>query len=97
MKTIYFVKNYLFQNTIRYIIYAPYSGFLSITADHLSPKKPEGSRITVNKAILLDLRSQPSVSTSINITHPPNIVNDSKAIQVSVIGRHLLAENVSNI
>ncbi|XP_069971751.1 thioester-containing protein 1 allele R1 isoform X4 [Penaeus vannamei] len=58
--------------------------------------KPEGSRITVNKAILLDLRSQPSVSTSINITHPPNIVNDSKAIQVSVIG-DILGAAVSDL
>lgn len=58
--------------------------------------KPEGSRITVNKAILLDLRTQPSVSTSINITHPPNIVNDSKAIQVSVIG-DILGAAVSDL
>ncbi|XP_071544255.1 CD109 antigen-like isoform X2 [Panulirus ornatus] len=48
--------------------------------------KPEGSRITANKALLLDLRTEPSVSTSINITTPPNIINGSRAITVSVIG-----------
>ncbi|KAK7069614.1 hypothetical protein SK128_027475, partial [Halocaridina rubra] len=48
--------------------------------------KPEGSRVTVNKAVLLDLRSENSFNTNINISTPPNIVNDSRAISLSVIG-----------
>ncbi|KAG7166857.1 CD109 antigen-like 2 [Homarus americanus] len=42
--------------------------------------------MTVNKALLLDLRSESSFSTSINITTPPNIVNGSRAVIVNVIG-----------
>nr|AEC50086.1 TEP isoform 2 [Pacifastacus leniusculus] len=48
--------------------------------------KPEGSRITVNKAILVDLRSEPTFSISINVTTPRNIINGSRHVAVSVIG-----------
>ncbi|KAK8376817.1 hypothetical protein O3P69_010030 [Scylla paramamosain] len=41
--------------------------------------KPEGTRQTVNRAMLIDLRSETSFSTSVNITTPPNIVNGSKS------------------
>lgn len=58
--------------------------------------KPEGSRVTVNKAMLLDLRSKPSVSTNISISVPPNIVNDSRAIQLTLIG-DLLGPAVTNL
>ncbi|XP_068218547.1 LOW QUALITY PROTEIN: CD109 antigen-like [Palaemon carinicauda] len=58
--------------------------------------KPEGSRMTVNKPVLLDLRSKPSVSATINITIPPNIVNDSRAISLSVIG-DILGPAVTNL
>lgn len=58
--------------------------------------KPEGSRVTVNKAVLLDLRTKSSVTTNINITMPPNIVNDSLSIGVSVIG-DILGPAVTNL
>lgn len=48
--------------------------------------KPEGTRITVNKAVLVDLRSEPTFSTTINVTTPRNIVNGSRHVAVSVIG-----------
>ncbi|XP_063878057.1 CD109 antigen-like isoform X2 [Scylla paramamosain] len=48
--------------------------------------KPEGTRQTVNRAMLIDLRSETSFSTSVNITTPPNIVNGSKAISVTLVG-----------
>lgn len=53
----------------------------------LPPFQPEGTRQTVNRAMLIDLRAQPSFSTTVNITTPPNIVNGSKAISVTLIGR----------
>ncbi|XP_053627278.1 thioester-containing protein 1 allele R1 isoform X4 [Cherax quadricarinatus] len=48
--------------------------------------KPEGTRMTVNKAVLLDLRAQPTFTTTLNITTPPNIINGSRSVAVSVIG-----------
>lgn len=48
--------------------------------------KPEGTRQTVNRAMLIDLRAEPSFTTTINITTPPNIVNGSKAISVTLVG-----------
>ncbi|XP_050711944.1 thioester-containing protein 1 allele R1-like isoform X4 [Eriocheir sinensis] len=58
--------------------------------------KPEGSRQTVNKAMLIDLRSEPTFSATVNITTPPNIVNGSKAISVTLIG-DLLGPAVSDL
>lgn len=49
--------------------------------------QPEGTRQTVNKAMLIDLRSEPTFSVTINITTPPNIVNGSKDISVTLIGK----------
>ncbi|KAK4294086.1 hypothetical protein Pmani_033266 [Petrolisthes manimaculis] len=48
--------------------------------------KPEGSRLTVNKAMLVDLRTESSYTATVNITTPPNIVNGSRAISVSLVG-----------
>lgn len=48
--------------------------------------KPEGARLSVNKAMLIDLRSESTYTTTVNITTPPNIVNGSRAISVSLIG-----------
>ncbi|XP_064090445.1 CD109 antigen-like isoform X2 [Macrobrachium nipponense] len=68
---------------------------VDVVSKHLLVK-PEGSRVTVNKPVLLDLRSKPSFSTTINVTMPPNIVNDSRAIAVSVIG-DILGPAVTNL
>ncbi|MPC08389.1 CD109 antigen [Portunus trituberculatus] len=48
--------------------------------------KPEGTRQTVNRAMLIDLRSETSFSATVNITTPPNVVNESKAISVTLVG-----------
>ncbi|KAG0723946.1 CD109 antigen [Chionoecetes opilio] len=48
--------------------------------------KPEGTRQTVNRAMLVDLRSESSFTSTINITTPPNIANGSRAISVTLIG-----------
>ncbi|KAB7494034.1 Antigen, partial [Armadillidium nasatum] len=48
--------------------------------------KPEGSKLTVNRALLVDLRSEQSFSETVNITTPRNIVDGSLDISVSVMG-----------
>lgn len=73
------------------LIFSPVASFLLLYFNNfksfLPLTQPEGTRKTVNKAMLIDLRSEPTFSTTINITTPPNIVNGSKAISVSLIGK----------
>ncbi|XP_076058869.1 CD109 antigen-like [Oratosquilla oratoria] len=82
-------------------------GYLDIKVSASSPNaadavvqkllvKPEGVRKTVNRAVLVDLRTDPSFSTKLPIELPNNVVNDSLAIEVSVVG-DILGSAVMNL
>ncbi|CAL4160480.1 unnamed protein product, partial [Meganyctiphanes norvegica] len=75
------------------------SATAGVYADSLAKKlrvKPEGSMVTVNRAMVVDLQSTNSFSETVNITVPVNHVNESLGVSVSVIG-DILGTAVQNL
>ena len=48
--------------------------------------QPEGSPKETNTPILIDLKQQPSFSTSVKVAFPPHTVRGSERVRVTAIG-----------
>lgn len=58
--------------------------------------EPEGVTQYMNKAVFIDLRSNPEFKTNISISIPPNAVPDSTRIEASAIG-DILGPSIDNL